>query len=60
VLIANGVQAFDVPREDGFRLPDIPGISLRIRYDSPQGWVTYSPELALDFVRQPRLNWSRR
>jgi hypothetical protein len=60
VLLGDGVQAFDVPREAGFRLPGMPGISLRIRYDSPQGWFTYSPELALDFVRQPRLNWSRR
>jgi len=59
VLIANGIQAFDVPAEDGFRLPDMPGITLRIRYDAPEGWTTYSPELALDFVRQPRLNWSR-
>lgn len=60
VLLADGVQAFDVPRQDGFRLPDIPGLTLRIRYDSPEGWFTYSPELTLDFVRQPRLNWSRR
>ena len=59
VLIANGVQAFDVPRVDGFRMPDLTGITLRIRYDSPQGWTTYSPELALDFKRQPRLNWTR-
>lgn len=59
VLLANGVQAFDVPREDGFRLPDMPGISLRIRYDSPQGWTTYSPEIALDFVKKPRFEWKR-
>jgi hypothetical protein len=58
-VLGNGVQAFDVPRQDGFRLPDIPGISLRIRYDSPQGWFTYSDEIALDFVNQPRLNWQR-
>jgi hypothetical protein len=60
VLLGNGIQAFDVPREDGFRMPGMPGITLRIRYDSPQGWFTYSPEIALDFVRQPRMNWSRR
>lgn len=60
VLLADGLQAFDVPRDAGFRMPDLPGISLRIRYDSPEGWFTYSPELALDFVRSPRLNWSRR
>jgi len=59
VLIANGIQAFDVPREDGFRLPDMPGITLRIRYDSPEGWTTYSPDLALDFARRPRMTWSR-
>ena len=54
VLIANGVQAFDVPRTDAFRLPDIPGIALRIRYDSPEGWTAYSPEMVLDFERRPR------
>ena len=59
VLLGNGVQAFDVPREEGFQLPDIPGISLRIRYDSPQGWTTYSPELALDFVQKPKMSWRR-
>jgi len=59
VLLANGVQAFDVPREDGFRMPGLPGITLRIRYDSPEGWFTYSDEIALDFVRQPRAGWRR-
>jgi hypothetical protein len=49
VLIADGIQAFDVPREDGFRLPDMTGITLRIRYDSPHGWTTYSDEIAVDF-----------
>lgn len=51
VLLANGVQAFDVPRTDGFRLPDMPGITLRIRYISPEGWTTYSPDLAIDFKK---------
>lgn len=59
LLLANGVQAFDVPREDGFRMEALKGIALRIRYDSPQGWTTYSPELALDFVRRPRMTWKR-
>lgn len=49
VLLGNGLQAFDVPRQDAFRLPDLPGLSLRIRYDSPEGWTTYSPEIALRF-----------
>ena len=59
VIIANGIQAFDVPREDAFRLPDLPGLTLRVRYDSPQGWVTYSPDIALDFVHHPDYEWHR-
>ncbi len=59
VLFVNGQQAFDVPREAGFRLPDLPGLTLRIRYDSPEGWTTYSPDIALDFVRRPRMAWRR-
>jgi hypothetical protein len=59
VLIGNGIQAFDVPRKDGFRLPDMTGIALRIRYDSPQGWTTYSDEIALDFVHRPKSRWQR-
>lgn len=58
-IVANGVQAFDVPREGGFQLPGLPGIALRVRYQSPEGWVTYSPELVLDFARQPDVRWSR-
>lgn len=58
VVIANGVQAFDLPRSDGFRL-GAPGLSLRVRYASPAGWVTYSPELDLDFVHQPDFAWRR-
>lgn len=57
-VIANGIQAFDLPRSDGFRL-DAPGISLRVRYESPQGWVTYSPEIAIDFVHHPDASWKR-
>lgn len=58
VLFANGVQAFDVPREGGFRLA-VPGLELRVRYQSPAGWVTYSPEIALDFNHHPDFRWQR-
>ena len=57
-VVANGVLAFDLPRSDGFRL-DGPGMSLRVRYESPQGWVTYSPEIGLDFVHHPDVSWRR-
>ena len=59
VVFGGGLQAFDVPREDGFSLPGVPGLALRVRYQSPEGWVTYSPELALDFARQPKFVWHR-
>src|SRR6185436_17042720 len=51
VLLGDGVQAFDVPREDAFRLPDIPGLTVRLRYDSPDGWTTYSRPIALQLSR---------
>jgi len=59
VVLGGGLQAFTVPREEGFRLAGVPGLALRVRYESPEGWVTYSPEIALDFARQPNLIWHR-
>jgi hypothetical protein len=59
VLRDNGGQAFDVPANDAFRLGDATGITLRVRYQSPAGWVTYSPDFALDFVSRPDLSWHR-
>jgi hypothetical protein len=59
VLRDNGGQAFEVPANDAFRLGDATGITLRVRYQSPAGWVTYSPDFALDFVHHPDLTWRR-
>lgn len=59
VVLANGMQAFEVPREEGFKLIGVPGLALRIRYDSPEGWVTYSPEIVLDFEKNPDFVWKR-
>ncbi|HEX8173284.1 MAG TPA: hypothetical protein VF824_22310 [Thermoanaerobaculia bacterium] len=59
IVLGGGAQSFPVPREDGFRLAGVPGLSLRVRYQSPEGWVTYSPEIALDFARQPDFTWYR-
>jgi hypothetical protein len=58
-VIGNGVQAFEIPRRDALNLPGMNGISLRIRYDSPSGWTTYSPEIALDFAAHPDVSWHR-
>jgi hypothetical protein len=59
VVIADGIQAFDVPPEDGFQLPGVTALPLRVKYTSPQGWSTYSPELPLDFTRQPDFAFRR-
>ena len=56
---ANSIQAFPIPRRDALKLPGMSGITLRIRYDSPAGWTTYSPDIALDFVRTPDVTWHR-
>jgi hypothetical protein len=59
IVIGEGVQAFDVPASDAFRLPHVTALKLRVRYNSPDGWVTYSPELSLDFTRSEDLQWRR-
>jgi hypothetical protein len=58
LVIADGLQAFDVPAVDSFKI-ELPAIALRVRYQSPGGWVTYSPEIALDFVHHPDQRWTR-
>ena len=59
VVFGDGMQAFDVPAADAFRLGDVRSIALRVRYASPQRWVTYSPEIKLDFVNRPDFSWRR-
>ena len=58
VLFADGVKAYDVPRHDGFRLAGVQMLTLRLRYQSPAGWVTYSPDIVVDFKR-PVTAWRR-
>jgi hypothetical protein len=58
-VLGNGIQAFEIPRRDALNLPGSTDLALRIRYDSPAGWTTYSPELTLDFVHPHDVNWHR-
>lgn len=46
-VLEEGRVRHAVPREGGFRLHRRPELTLRVRYDSPAGWVTYSPPLAV-------------
>jgi hypothetical protein len=48
-IFADGVQAFDVPREESYRLPGARGLTLRIAHIAPGGDVRYSAPIVLDF-----------
>lgn len=59
-ILDNGTQKYEMPREGGFRLGPVETLPMRLRYDSPEGWTTYSPELVLDFRTDGRDEWRRR
>lgn len=59
VLIADGLQAFDVPPEDGYKLGGVQAIPIRVKYTSPEGWSSYSPEFQLDFAKQADVVYRR-
>ena len=58
-LFGNGLRAGEIGRRDALRFPVASAIALRIRYDSPDGWMTYSPELTLDLTKSTAFSWSR-
>lgn len=58
-VLDHGRLRYEVPREAAFHLGALPEIALRVRYDSAQGWVTYSPELRLDLAPGAKVRWRR-
>lgn len=46
-VLADGVEAYDMPRSAAFQVGRLAVLPLRIEYVSPAGWITYSPELRL-------------
>lgn len=58
-VLGDGIQAFPMPANGGFQLRQADALSLRVKYQSPEGWITYSPELAMDFTRSPSFRWGR-
>lgn len=58
-VLGDGIQAFLMPANGGFQLRQAGVISLRVKYRSPEGWTTYSPELKMDFTRDPSFRWAR-
>jgi hypothetical protein len=55
-VFGEGVSRVELPRRGGFRRAGSPP-RLRVRYDAPEGWVTYSEEL--DVAPEGELVWSR-
>jgi hypothetical protein len=58
-VLGDGIQSVEVPAVGGFQLKRVGALALRLKYESPQGWITYSPELAMDFTRAPSFRWAR-
>lgn len=61
-VLEDGRLRYDMPRTGAFHLGRLRRLSLRVRYESPEGWVTYSPEIELDLTGPPSdgpVRWRR-
>ncbi len=58
-LLGDGAEAFEMPQSAGFQVAGLPELPLRIGYESPDGWTTYSPELRVKIREGERVRWSR-
>src|SRR5882724_376656 len=47
-LFDGGMDAVEIPPTGGYRRPAGSHFAVCVRYQSPEGWNTYSPELTLD------------
>lgn len=59
LVLGSGALVMDVPARAAFRVGAVAPPSLRVRYDSPEGWTTYSPDLTLDFSGGRAFSWRR-
>lgn len=59
-LIADGFEAFPLRRRDALNVPGIETLPIRIRYDSPEGQTTYSPQFVLDLRKPLNYAWRRK
>jgi len=58
-VLGDGATAVDMPRTGGFLLRQLAPFSLRVKYESPDGWVTYSPALSVDPAVKTAVSWRR-
>jgi hypothetical protein len=60
-LMGDGVAVFEMPRSAAFQMREhAPFLPLRVMYESPEGWVTYSPELRVPLVEGEGVRWGRK
>lgn len=58
-VLGDGQQGLEIPRDAGFRRAWVGSVSMRVRYDSPEGWSTYSPDFTVDLTHGQTLRWQR-
>ena len=56
LVIDHGIERFDVERRDGYR-SDAMELTLQVRYEAPEGWVAFSPDLPIDMREGRRFHW---
>jgi hypothetical protein len=59
-FVLPGAQTYEVHRDGGFRSPGLPGLTFRVRYRSPSGWTTYSPDIKVDMIARRRIAFVRK
>jgi hypothetical protein len=59
LLLGDGAIAVEMPRTGGFLLREPAPLTLRVKYESPEGWATYSPPLTVDPARRTVVRWRR-
>ncbi len=57
-LLGDGaVGIFGMPRNAGFYLHGLQPLALRVKYESPAGWIAVSPELSIPSVEGTDVRW---
>ncbi|HMF07777.1 MAG TPA: hypothetical protein VKJ00_01500 [Thermoanaerobaculia bacterium] len=59
LVFDRGVEAVEVDRDSGYQTSPLI-LTLMVRYRSPEGWTTFSPQLAMDFRAASRYRWERK
>ena len=60
LILGDGAALFEMPRRAGFQMQGRAPLLLRVKYESPAGWITYSPELRVPLEEGAGVRWRRR